>query len=155
MYKKIIALAVCWLVFQPTTAGAVSQNTIDIAWGEANRINNHKLNYVWGGGHTKIPSGPKAQARRNSGYDCSGAISRILYVSGLIKQSRVSTSYLNWGKRGSGKITIYVTYGHVFMGIRRGTRTRFFGTSPQNPGGGAGFFRPSKRYRAGFIKRQP
>lgn len=117
------------------------------AMDEAKRINRKHLPYVWGGGHTRRPAGP----RRISGYDCSGAVSRILYVAGLLDETRTSSGFVSYGRRGHGLITVFVQHGHVFMRI--GER-RYFGTSQQNPGGGAGFFRPSRAYRAGFGVRR-
>jgi TP901 family phage tail tape measure protein len=107
--------------------------------GKANQIDAMKYPYLWGGGHDPNFSGP---------YDCSGAISAILHAAGLLQMPMVSGDFMNFGQPGpGGEMTIYANPGHVYGRIG----TRFWGTSGQNPGGGAGYFDGSARL--GFTVR--
>ncbi|UJA21333.1 hypothetical protein HJD18_14660 [Thermoleophilia bacterium SCSIO 60948] len=75
----------------------------------ANDIRNKP--YRMGGGHGKW---------KDSGYDCSGAVSYALGKPGarLVKSPMPSGSYMNWKKRGKGKwITVYANEGHMYAVI--------------------------------------
>jgi hypothetical protein len=88
--------------------------------------------------------------------DCSGAVSKVLGPN-LLESVQASPYFLTWGEGGKGKhITTYSrggygASGHVFMTING----RGFGTSGENPGGGAGWFTPDSSYMAGFTARHP
>lgn len=64
--------------------------------------------YRPGGGH---------QVLFDHGFDCSGAISHVLYRAGLIRHSMDSRAFGRWGVPGRGTyVTLYVRPGHhVFM----------------------------------------
>jgi len=83
----------------------------------ANRIT--RKPYKWGGGHGRW---------RDSGYDCSGTVSYVLYHAGLLKQSRDSSGFMSYGDRGKGDwITVYAHGGHAYMviaGLRFDTSAR-------------------------------
>jgi hypothetical protein len=102
----------------------------------ANRIDNKRMPYLWGGGHNSSFSGP---------YDCSGAVSAVLHAAGLLNRPMVSGEFARWGAPGRGAVTIYANAGHVYMSILG----RYFGTTSMNPGGGAGWFPGAPR--AGFA----
>lgn len=97
--------------------------------------------YRYGGGHGSW---------RDSGYDCSGAISFALRGGRLIDSPLNSSGFMSWGKRGKGKwITIYTNPGHayaVIAGLRWDTS--------MTPGDGPGWSK-QKRSGKGFKKRHP
>src|SRR5688572_27635934 len=67
--------------------------------------------YKYGGGHSSW---------RDSGYDCSGAVSYVLGPkgAGLIDSPMPSGSFTRWGSSGKGKwITTYANSGHMFVVI--------------------------------------
>jgi hypothetical protein len=75
----------------------------------ANRI--RTLPYKWGGGHRKW---------KDTGYDCSGAVSYVLHAAGLLKKSAMDSGTLGrrWGKPGLGRwITVYGNKQHAFAVI--------------------------------------
>ena len=98
----------------------------------ANRITRKR--YRYGGGHGRF---------RDSGYDCSGAVSYVLHAAGLLRRSRDSRGLMSWGRRGPGRwITVYSNRGHAYMviaGLRfdtsgrgeRGPRWRMEARSPR------------------------
>ena len=102
----------------------------------ANRLEAQHKPYVWGGGHG---DGGKR------GWDCSGAVSYVLGIA-----PRVSGALMNFGLPGPGSpndTKIYANPVHTFMVING----RGFGTSRENPGGGAGWI--SYNHRPGFAIR--
>jgi cell wall-associated NlpC family hydrolase len=66
------------------------------------------LPYRWGGGHRSF---------YDSGYDCSGAVSYVLYRAGLLSSPMTSGGFASsWGALGKGRwITVYGNAGHVYM----------------------------------------
>ena len=67
--------------------------------------------YKYGGGHSRW---------KDSGYDCSGAVSYVLGRPGarLVDAPMPSGSYTSWGTRGRGKwITVYANGGHMYVMI--------------------------------------
>jgi peptidoglycan hydrolase-like protein with peptidoglycan-binding domain len=73
----------------------------------ANRIT--RKPYRYGGGHGRF---------RDSGYDCSGAVSYVLHGAGLLRQARDSRGLMSWGHPGQGRwITVYANRGHAYMVI--------------------------------------
>jgi hypothetical protein len=118
---------------------------------EANAIASHNYAYQWGGGHGSLGSptgGP------GPGYDCSGAVSAVLGADGLIGSPEVASQFMGYGAPGPGKwVSIYASPGHVFMSLMG----RYFGTSGQNPGGGANWIprfpenMPAVRHPPGFA----
>lgn len=105
----------------------------------AKKLDGMHLPYLWGGGHGSSSSIDKR------GEDCSGAVSYVLGVP-----PRVSGGFTSWGKPGLGKpwdTKVYANAEHVFMVVNG----RGFGTSHENPGGGAGWL--SYNSRPGFAIR--
>ncbi len=100
--------------------------------------------YVWGGGHRKL---------YDRGYDCSGSVSFILHMAGLLPGPLTSTGFAKYGEPGPGKyITIYSKNGHVFMSVC-GLR---FDTSDMGAGRGDGpKWRPKSRKFSGYAMRHP
>ena len=115
----------------PAPRGSVGE-MIKAMIAAADRIDKKRYPYLWGGGHNMSFSGP---------YDCSGAVSAVLHSVGLLKRPMVSGEFVNWGAKGPGAVTIYANSGHVYMSILG----RFFGTTRQNPAGGAGWFKGGPR----------
>jgi hypothetical protein len=114
----------------------------------ADNVNKMNYNYEWGGGHNAAfqPStGSGHGSGTGTGYDCSGVVSHILHMAGLLKSPLVASEFANLGayvpqaKPGVGSgphtITIYANADHTFANIG-GT---YFGTSSENQGGGAGW----------------
>jgi hypothetical protein len=117
---------------------------VQAAVAEANRIDRAHYPYVWGGGHTQ-----PARAT-GGGYDCSGAVARVMQRAGFNFPTGVSGSYAGWGSPGKGRhISIFANPQHTFMAIRG----KGFGTSSSNPGGGAGWL--DYNSRSGFTVRHP
>jgi cell wall-associated NlpC family hydrolase len=107
--------------------------------------------YVYGGGHG-LPLSEIAPS-----YDCSSSVSHLLYGAGLVPVSYDATSgtYMNWGQPGPGRwVTIYASYGHVFMyvaGLRWDTHNA---AGPGDGSAGIGWH-PLIRSSAGFVVRHP
>jgi cell wall-associated NlpC family hydrolase len=73
----------------------------------ANRIT--RKPYRYGGGHQRF---------RDSGYDCSGAVSYVLHGAGLLDRPLDSSGLARWGTRGPGAwITVYANAGHAYVVI--------------------------------------
>lgn len=99
--------------------------------------------YKWGGGHQRL---------WDSGYDCSGSVSHVLYRAGLLDRPLSSSAFASFALPGPGNyVTLYVKPGHhVFMEIC-GLR---FDTSGSQAGEGPRW-RVLSRYRTGFYPRHP
>ena len=115
----------------------------------ANRIS--RKPYRYGGGHGRW---------RDSGYDCSGAVSYALHGGRLVSSPLTSGGFMRWGKGGRGRwITVYAHSGHVFM-VVAGLR---FDTGYRDPGAGRYGVKPGSgprwnrtmRPRRGYRVRQP
>ncbi len=103
----------------------------------ANKI--HEKPYKWGGGHSSW---------RDSGYDCSGAVSYALGKPGarLIKSPMPSGGFTNVGRKGKGDwITVYANSGHMFVVI---AGLRFDTSQPDDGKSGPGW---SKDVKRGFV----
>lgn len=88
----------------------------------------------------------------DDGFDCSGAISHILFRAHLLKAPLTSSSFASYGLPGAGRfVTLFVRPGsHVFMTV--------CGLRFDNAGGGKGEgprWRPTPRDPKGFIIRHP
>lgn len=105
---------------------------------KANEIDRKQYPYLWGGGHNMAFSGP---------YDCSGSVSAVLHAGGVLNSPLVAKNFMSWGAPGPGVVTLYASPTHVFMAING----KYFGTTRQNPGGGAGWFESANL--AGFTVR--
>ena len=65
-----------------------------------------KRPYKWGGGHASFHSW---------GYDCSGAVSYLLYGGGLLDAPMPSGPFMSWAEPGRGKwITTFANKGHMY-----------------------------------------
>ena len=133
-----------------STGGAIRPSDIVRRAEKADKLNNAgKLPYLWGGGHGATP------AQIGELVDCSGFVSQLLGVS-----PRVSGQFAeSWGKPGKGKfVTVYANPEHVLLSVRdpKTKKLRWFGTSRQNPGGGAGEIAPPDAgYLSSFTARHP
>jgi hypothetical protein len=99
--------------------------------------------YERGGGHQKL---------FDEGFDCSGAISHVLFRAGLLQSPQTSAGFARYGQSGPGKyITLFVKPGeHVFMsvcGLRFDTTGGRAGEGPR--------WRASPRDPSGFVNRHP
>ncbi len=99
--------------------------------------------YQWGGGH---------QYLNDKGFDCSGAVSHVLYRARLLEGPLNSSAFAQYALPGQGVyVTLYVKPGqHVFMEVC-GLR---FDTSGSRPGEGPRW-RITSRSRQGFQARHP
>jgi cell wall-associated NlpC family hydrolase len=89
----------------------------------ANRIRNKP--YKYGGGHGRW---------RDSGYDCSGAVSYALHGGRLLDSPLPSGAFMRWARRGKGSwITVYANSGHMFM-VVAGLRWDTSQTAGNGPG---------------------
>jgi hypothetical protein len=105
----------------------------------ANRITNKP--YRYGGGHRSF---------RDSGYDCSGAVSYALRGAKLIQRPLHSRAFMRWGEPGKGAwITVYTNPGHAYAVIA-GLR---FDTS--GPGERGPRWRRSARSSGAYTARHP
>ena len=134
-----------FLLYNGTNAAAPTHlpRSIHAAVGAANRLQGKP--YVWGGGHRYL---------HDRGYDCSGAVSFVLYHAGLLRGPLTSSQFKNYGVPGPGRfITIYTKGGeHVFIAIC-GLR---FDTSDHGAGRGDGpRWRPTARSFKGYQMRHP
>lgn len=73
-------------------------------------------------------------------YDCSGFVSRVMYIGGYTNTSLVSGPMMTMYEAGPGENFYYATNAvHVIGRIRAPSGWKWFGTSGTNPGGGAGW----------------
>jgi hypothetical protein len=108
----------------------------------ANQI--RKRPYRWGGGHASF---------YDTGYDCSGAVSYLLYAAGLLDAPMPSGPFMTWGEPGRGQwITTFANKGHMYAvvaGLRWDTSsagdTRSSGKGPR--------WRAKKRSPKGYAVR--
>ena len=105
-------------------APASSPQEVRDAVAAANRIVGKP--YKYGGGHARW---------RDSGYDCSGAMSYALHGAGLLDRPLTSGDFMRWGRRGEGSwITVYAHGGHGFLviaGLRFDTGWNNAGKGPR------------------------
>jgi cell wall-associated NlpC family hydrolase len=103
----------------------------------ANRIT--RKPYRYGGGHGRF---------RDSGYDCSGAVSYVLHGAGLLSRPRDSSGLMSWRRSGAGRwITVYSNPGHAYVVIA-GLRFDTSGRGEEGPR-----WRPERRSARGFVAR--
>jgi len=110
----------------------------------ANKIRTYP--YRYGGGHQNI---------YDTGYDCSGAVSYLLYHAGVLTDPMPSGSFMNaWGEPGKGQwITTFANKGHMYAvvaGLRWDTSS--FGERRRSSGKGPRW-RSTKRKPNGFVQR--
>lgn len=121
-----------------------SSNPVDRVYAASQWMDRRNLPYVFGGGHV----GSWAAAVRSSGYDCSSAVSVVLYLAGMMPGHSapiVSGDFAaSWGQPGRGsQLTVWATSGHVFIEFY-GRPAKRFDTVP----GGSGGNGPHLRYTA-------
>ncbi len=109
-----------------------------------------KKHYRYGGGHGKW---------NDSAYDCSGAVSYALHGANLLDEPLDSSSFMSWGRSGTGKwITVYANSGHAFMmvaGLRFDTGYRDEWGAKHGAAPGSGPRWGKKRSTDGFVARHP
>jgi cell wall-associated NlpC family hydrolase len=99
------------------------------------------LPYKWGGGHGSF---------EDSGYDCSGAVSKVLNAIGALDDPLDSRALRTWGEAGRGRwITVYTNPSHAYV-VVAGLR---FDTSGR--GGKGPRWRAESRPSSGFVARHP
>jgi hypothetical protein len=109
-----------------------------VIWA-ANEIR-HKP-YKWGGGHGSW---------KDSGYDCSGAVSYALHGGGLLDYALDSRGFMRWGDSGAGRwITVYASDGHAYM-VVAGMRFDTSGAGEHGPR-----WRPEPPWERHFKARHP
>ena len=95
--------------------------------------------YRWGGGHRRF---------KDSGYDCSGAVSYVLHAAKMLDSPLPSGPLMRWGQRGKGDwITVYAHGGHTYAMIA-GLRWDTSGTGGKGPR-----WQKDKRSKRGFAVR--
>jgi hypothetical protein len=104
-----------------------------------------KMPYIYGGGHGSF---------KDSGYDCSGAVSFVLHAAGLVSSPLDSSAFMSWGQQGLGRwITVYTNPGHAFVQIA-GIRFDTSAEADPHPAPGSGpRWRPLFRHPGGFMAR--
>jgi hypothetical protein len=110
--------------------------------------------YKYGGGHGRL---------RDTGYDCSGAVSFALSAGGLVATPLDSSSFMAWGERGAGAwITVYTNPGHAYVviaGLRLDTSTagvsRAAGRGTRAALESGPRWRPALRSPRRYAKRHP
>jgi peptidoglycan hydrolase-like protein with peptidoglycan-binding domain len=99
--------------------------------------------YKYGGGHGKV---------KDSGYDCSGAVSYALHGAGLLETPLDSSGLARFGESGKGEwITVYGKSSHAYVVIA-GLR---FDTSGSGTRGEGPRWRTEKRSSSGYTARHP
>ena len=128
------------LVHGKAIAPASAPEQVKDVIAAANRIRNKP--YVYGGGHGSF---------RDSGYDCSGAVSYALHGGRFLKAPLDSSGLGRWGERGRGSwITVYGASSHAYM-IVAGLR---FDTS-MTRGDGPSWSRSMRSTPESYRKRHP
>ena len=101
--------------------------------------------YRYGGGHGRW---------RDSGYDCSGAVSYALHGGDLLDRPLDSSGLARWGARGKGRwITVYANSGHAYVviaGLRFDTSRAGSSNTESGPR-----WRDKRRSSSGYTARHP
>jgi hypothetical protein len=144
----------------------ISGSQIQAAYQAAQQIDAQGFGYVWGGGHahagtpdTGVP-GPSPHdgpvGPDEPGYDCSGAVAAILaaaqlYPAGQAVPSSDQLPPAAGAVLGEGSsLTLYASPAHIYARFTLADGSyQFWGTSGENPRGGAGFH--GARSGAGFV----
>lgn len=131
----------------PSNAPQRVQTAISRMVAEIDALNG-KFTYEWGGGHQDIK-------HRLDKYDCSGFVSHILYVGGLLKSPVTSGVLAGMFSSGHGKwLTIYANSEHTFGWIWTPDGGRYFesGGSQDNA---RGWVTHTNEGLGGFSARHP
>lgn len=95
----------------------------------SNQVSSARPVYVRGGGHVADMSTYSI----HSPFDCSGAVSYVLYKAGFIPANGCAPSYgmYGWFAPGPGKwFTLWAANGHTFLEFKQGSIFRRFDTVP-------------------------
>lgn len=100
--------------------------------------------YKWGGGHARA---------RDTGYDCSGAVSWAL--GDMLGGARDSTGLMRFGVRGRGQwLTVYASRSHAYMEIAGWRLDTSRVDDPSATRGATGpRWRPARPAHRGFVAR--
>ena len=110
----------------------------------ANKIS--KYPYRYGGGHGSV---------YDTGYDCSGAVSYLLYHAGVLSSPMPSGSFMTWGEPGPGQwITTYANKGHMYAMIA-GLRWDTSAFGERRSSGKGPRWRRAKATVKGYTVRHP
>jgi hypothetical protein len=100
--------------------------------------------YRWGGGH---------QSFSDTGYDCSGAVSRLLNAAGMLASPLPSGPLMAWGLPGKGYwISVYSNPSHVYM-VVAGLRFDTSSAGDKLRQGSGPRWRKTKRKPRGYVVR--
>ena len=89
-------------------------------------------------------------------YDCSGFVSRVLYVGGFVEGSLGSLELASIFEAGAGEWVTIISKGpngptgHAILRIRTPSGWRYAATSGANPNGGAGWV-PDSEYSSSYL----
>jgi hypothetical protein len=132
-----------------------------------NKLEAARLPYCYGGGHGFSPAKPsggqycwggsplrKIVGSGDRGLDCSSSVSWVLQQIGYQLPTMTSGSFASYGQAGRGQaVTLWTNAEHIYMEIRIGGQSKFWGTSTENYRHGPGWHSP--RSGAGFVARHP
>jgi hypothetical protein len=108
----------------------------------ANKIRTYP--YRYGGGHASVT---------DTGYDCSGAVSYLLYHAGLLTDPMPSGSFMTWGEPGKGTwITTFANKSHMYA-VVAGLRWDTSAFGERRSSGKGPRWRRTKRKPTGFVAR--
>jgi hypothetical protein len=103
-----------------------------------------KMPYRWGGGHASF---------FDTGYDCSGAVSYVLYAAGMLSSPMPSGPFMTWGLPGKGAwITVFANQGHRYAKVA-GLRWDTSAVGERFRRGSGPRWRASKRRPTGYAIR--
>jgi cell wall-associated NlpC family hydrolase len=107
--------------------------------------------YLWGGGHASTDDVKK----RLSKYDCSGAMSRVLYVGGFINAPATSGTIASMYQSGKGDFfVLYANSAHVWCEIKTTSGWVEWEEGGIN-GAKAGFVASGSQSKSGYSARHP
>ncbi|MDO9352665.1 MAG: hypothetical protein Q7T55_03155 [Solirubrobacteraceae bacterium] len=130
-----------------------------------NTLASARIAYCYGGGHGTTPAVPSSgsycwkgnPAKRvhdsgATGLDCSSSVSWVLQQAGYNLPTITSTIFMSTGDAGEGKyLTIWTNPSHVYLEVKIGGRSYFWGTSQSNYEHGPGWH--AERSPSGFTSR--
>jgi cell wall-associated NlpC family hydrolase len=104
--------------------------------------------YKWGGGHDSV-------ATRESEYDCSGALSRVFHVAGLLDEPLTSGAMAKKFEAGKGDwFVLYANAAHAWCEIRTSEGWKEWEEGGAN-GDHAGFLSAGTQSPSGYSARHP
>lgn len=114
-------------------------------------VSRNTAGYLYGGGHGT----PIKYQDSHDRFDCSSAVSKVLYDAGVFPSEYAWTSgqLTKYGEPGKGKyFTVYANSGHAFIRLHK-THWWRFDTSPYGIGRRGGRLRHTPRPTFGFTAR--